>query len=504
MSVGGFGSGGLGVVTDGLIFMVDAFNRKSYISGDTLTNDLMSSNLTGGTLVNGVTYDNYWTFDGSNQYIDFGDVLDMGTNDYTIEAWININNLTSNDWFVSKSRAAASAYRYGFGITNSNQLFSVVDGNPPTTPKTPIGNTSLDSNMWYMVSLIIDRDGEISYRINGQIETLTGDADISLWNGQDFNSTEAFRIGTYTAADGINITNPFDGSVSQVRIYNRVISISESLQNFKAIKSRVKGTLGDYVVIPSIPTANIVSDWNAENDVYTDAGVTLATNGQTVEEWHDQVSTIISSGTTDKPTYYTSGGLISKPYVDFDGSGDFMEVIGSNVLYTDQDITFYIVSEIDTSSLYDVMIQRGQDWNWEEGWVVSIDDNNGGMAATVGDWNVNEVTTNGGSPGNGQLNNLEVRSMRFQTSVSSGSRVINIRISDNNVGIGTDTQKTLTGDDINDAPNKNALIGAGYDGSGNPTQYFLDGRIYRLLIYNTYHDDTTYENTIQALLNEYQ
>jgi hypothetical protein len=150
--------------------MVDAFNRKSYISGDTLTNDLMSSNLTGGTLVNGVTYDNYWTFDGSNQYIDFGDVLDMGTNDYTIEVWININNLTGNDWFVSKSRAAVSDYRYGFGLTNTNQLYSIVDGSPSAggSGKVPIGNTSLDSNMWYMVSLIIDRDGEISYRINGR------------------------------------------------------------------------------------------------------------------------------------------------------------------------------------------------------------------------------------------------------------------------------------------------------------------------------------------------
>ena len=100
----------LPIVTDGLIFSVDPYNRKSYVSGGTITYDLVNSTLSGGTLLNTPTYDVSWTFNGTNQYIDFGDVLDMGTSDYTIEAWININGLTANDWFISKARAAVSDY----------------------------------------------------------------------------------------------------------------------------------------------------------------------------------------------------------------------------------------------------------------------------------------------------------------------------------------------------------------------------------------------------------
>jgi hypothetical protein len=303
------------------------------------------------------------------------------------------------------------------------------------------------------------------------------------------------------------VGNYHNGNIYLVNIYNRPLTQSEVIDNNDFYKWRFRDhNYDDAPIPPVIPTDNKITDWNAENDVYTDAGVTLATNGQTVQEWLDQVSGITAEQTTtsDKPTYYTTGGLISKPFVDFDGTDDWLEVLASNTLYTDQDITFYVVTEVDTSDQYETHFHRGENWDWETGWVVSMDDASGGMSATVGDWSNNEVTNTGGSAGNGQLNNLEVRSMRFQTSVSSGSRVINIRVSDNSAGIGSDNGVTLTGDDINDAPNKNAVIGASYNGTGTDVQANLDGRIYRLLIYNTYHDNDTYNNTIQALLNEYQ
>jgi hypothetical protein len=49
-------------VTDGLIFSVDAYNTKSYVSGDTTAYDL-TINGYNGTLTNGVPFDvNTWTF----------------------------------------------------------------------------------------------------------------------------------------------------------------------------------------------------------------------------------------------------------------------------------------------------------------------------------------------------------------------------------------------------------------------------------------------------------
>jgi len=61
------------IVNDGLAFSIDAYNRKSYVSGDTLTYDLSYNDVSYGTLINGVGFNNNtWTFDGVNDYIDFG------------------------------------------------------------------------------------------------------------------------------------------------------------------------------------------------------------------------------------------------------------------------------------------------------------------------------------------------------------------------------------------------------------------------------------------------
>ena len=63
------------IVTDGLVFAVDAANYKSYQGSGTTWTDLASSN--NGTLTNGPTFDSgnggSIDFDGSNDYIDFGD-----------------------------------------------------------------------------------------------------------------------------------------------------------------------------------------------------------------------------------------------------------------------------------------------------------------------------------------------------------------------------------------------------------------------------------------------
>ena len=63
--------------------------------------------LTDGTPQNGVELVNgAWEFDGVNDYIDFGDNLDIGTSDWSMEFWINLpTSNTSRDWFISKAFA---------------------------------------------------------------------------------------------------------------------------------------------------------------------------------------------------------------------------------------------------------------------------------------------------------------------------------------------------------------------------------------------------------------
>lgn len=64
---------------------------------------------------------------------------------------------------------------------------------------------------------------------------------------------------------------------------------------------------------------------DAAQDVYSDAGVTAAGNGDTVEEWHDQTTGKVFSNTTlaEKPILRTNVQN-SLPGVDFDGNDDIL------------------------------------------------------------------------------------------------------------------------------------------------------------------------------------
>jgi hypothetical protein len=80
------------IVTDDLIFAVDAGNLVSYESGSTTSYPLTGS--LSGSLLNGVGYltDNGGTFsfDGSDEYISLGasDSIGLNTNNLTLEVWI--------------------------------------------------------------------------------------------------------------------------------------------------------------------------------------------------------------------------------------------------------------------------------------------------------------------------------------------------------------------------------------------------------------------------------
>ena len=82
---------GNGMVTDGLIFYLDAANPRSFVSGSTSWYD-MTRNSNNGTLTNGPTYDSSnggaVVFDGSNDYINFGNSSAVQQSSGTLSASI--------------------------------------------------------------------------------------------------------------------------------------------------------------------------------------------------------------------------------------------------------------------------------------------------------------------------------------------------------------------------------------------------------------------------------
>jgi hypothetical protein len=228
-------------VTNGLVLSLDAAKRDSYPGSGTAWRDI-SGNGNNGTLTNGPTFnsDNGGSivFDGVDDFIELGDVLDLETNSLTVNHWLNINTY-SVQVFMSKALAGGQNYRFStaMGSPINNRLYAFMQGNGGGDI-TPYGSTILPLNTWFMATYVFNRTSSIKIYYNGVEETLTGTSDISQWNGLNFQSNNPFRLGTYTQANNVGIIAPMSGKMASTQIYFRALSASQVLQNYNALKSR--------------------------------------------------------------------------------------------------------------------------------------------------------------------------------------------------------------------------------------------------------------------------
>ena len=224
------------IVTDKLMFAVDPANKRSWTGPDSSTvNDLIGTS--NGTIYNDTSgsygINNSFAFDGTDDYIDLGtEILFNSTKSFSVFAWVKLTGYspsiypailklktdTSTGWLMSLSNAAA----YAGVVFGSSSNF--VRGR--TT-----GDISGDFiGTWKHVCLTfdgIDKTDLSSYKI------YVDSNNISLVSAGSF-STVSNTSSTIGATQG----NRFNGQISLTHTYNRALSASEVLQNYRALKGR--------------------------------------------------------------------------------------------------------------------------------------------------------------------------------------------------------------------------------------------------------------------------
>ena len=141
------------IVTDGLIFYIDAGNPKSYVSGSTTWYNLIDT-VTTATLINSPS------FDSSNA----GSIVFDGVNDYIAETTIGINsgqNFTVNIWFYNQEGFRGYTYQTNKGwwvfVRQGNQIcISVGQDNRYAFTS----NDVLVTNKWYNVVVTVSAGGD--------------------------------------------------------------------------------------------------------------------------------------------------------------------------------------------------------------------------------------------------------------------------------------------------------------------------------------------------------
>jgi len=222
------------IVRDGLVLCLDAANPRSYPKSGTTWSDLAGAN--DGTLTNGPTFDaddkGSIVFDGSNDYINLGDVLDAKSGDYTFGSWSRLTSLNSSNRMIMDKRSGTdrillySTHTTGYiiaAIGDGSQIFLASD------------NIDHRGGTWRNYIFTVNRTSNllILYR-NG---VLVASADISGLGDQ--NNSINFLIGAgYLSGSSPNGAYHWQGNISNTLIYNRALTASEVLQNYNATRGR--------------------------------------------------------------------------------------------------------------------------------------------------------------------------------------------------------------------------------------------------------------------------
>ena len=222
------------IVTDGLVFCVDAANQRSYPKSGTTWSDLAGNN--NSSIINGAYYDSSnignFTFDGANDYIQLSqDISSSMYSGYTMN--------------IIMSKAASGSEYHVFnqwgqaGTGNASwAVFTTTDNKIRMFHYGPQGTKYVESSSTFAINtiynIVFTWDGTLNSNgfkiyIDGVLDissTMTGSLQVST-NYDPVFGHEAFSN-----------TLDFNGKIYLTSLYNRALTGDEVRQNYEATVGR--------------------------------------------------------------------------------------------------------------------------------------------------------------------------------------------------------------------------------------------------------------------------
>jgi hypothetical protein len=216
------------IVTNGLVYAIDAGNLVSYPKSGTAVYNLTGSITS--TLTNGPGFSSVdggtWTFDGTDDYIlvssnGFGT---FNSQTYTVEAWVNPSSVDTDRVIFSYDFTShvQPYYAIQLRIINPGAVFLAWnDGSGYQQLFT--SNNVVAPNQWYHIVAIYE-SGRQQIFVNGiLLASSTATDTITFYN-------QPVWVGR------ANYGGYFEGDISVVRYYNKALTADEVLQNYNATK----------------------------------------------------------------------------------------------------------------------------------------------------------------------------------------------------------------------------------------------------------------------------
>lgn len=303
------------IVTNGLLFNLDAGWYLSYSGTGTNWKDLTTNNRN-GTLTNGPTFSNgAIVFDGTNDYTTVPTSgLISGWSGLTYNVWVNVTQISTSYWpgFIS-------TYTNGTGLNtsvgqwnNTQKIWYEIDTVNGNYYGDGPGNTTFSLNEWFNVCMVYDGTKVYGY-INNTLDkefNATG----------NLNTINSLTIGSHDPNTGGGFLN---GKIAIAQIYNRALTPTEIAQNYNTQKTRF-GLTAETIVTSGL-TINL------------DAGNVISYPGSGTS-WYD-ISGSACDGTLNNGIIYSSlsGGTMILDGIDDSVSTKNLQITSgqaeSNITY---------------------------------------------------------------------------------------------------------------------------------------------------------------------------
>ena len=229
--------GGPDIVTDGLVFDMDFASTKCYPGSGSSCYDISTSSIIGelGTaglfqpVFNSSVNNKYFSFNGAtnNRLIRAPNSTLLDTQTPSVEVWIKTNATTQSGFFFEKGvvnsqyslfqESTSIRWRQNFTVGGFNAL-DITTANFISTSSWAqvVATFTTGSRALYVNGILRNSDSQA-----GTIATSTGGMSIGVYGG--YNGSRSYY---------------YNGDIAIVRVYNKVLSASEVLFNYNALKGR--------------------------------------------------------------------------------------------------------------------------------------------------------------------------------------------------------------------------------------------------------------------------
>jgi hypothetical protein len=227
------------------------------------------------------TFERCVKFNGSTDYIDAGQVLNLNTS-FTVSAWVNRNS-ASKTILSKRDSGFTTGYDLSINAAGKAEMSWMVGA----TKYTITSNAAIPVGIWHHIGVVYNGTTAKIY-VDGITKNSATMPNVPT-------NTQSFIIA---AADGVNTTSYFNGSIDEVRVWN--VALTENQFRY-VINQEVQSnsTLANGTVIPNTITLNDISSiaWTSLNAYYP-------------------MSTYTYTNAKDKSSYNLTAALINLKTVD--------------------------------------------------------------------------------------------------------------------------------------------------------------------------------------------